>query len=608
MRFPSFLKILVLSFLSLLFLGLKSAQDFDKNNRAKDLATDFVASTDVLTKVAADFQNRKTDVQDLRKAVENARFSYKKIQFLWDYFYPEFAEKNLNGAPLMQAQRFDTRPEVVPPLGMQVLDEMFFADEIENKNLVAQLAQKLATAAATVNRDFQKKKISEYQMLEAMRLEIVRVFSMGITGFDTPGSGNALAEARVSLNSLSEMLPPILATGDFSNSEKVQVLFADAEKYLVKNQDFDSFDRLAFYREHLQPIYRALLALQNEIPQGKPAHEKEKPWNAKSETFFSDDFLNPYFYAELSENEDNAALRELGKTLFHDPILSQTNQLSCASCHAPKLAFTDGRPKSRSIVEGETVERNSPTLVNAVYADRFFYDLRAFSLEQQAEHVIFNVHEFNTGHGEIIDKLNAEKSYEPLFKEAFGAKEIDREKFAAALSSFVLSLRSFNSDFDKYARGETDEIAPKVKDGFNLFMGKAACATCHFPPTFSGLVPPNFLKNETEILGVLESPKEKKLDGDQGRYENGILAEQAWIYEKSFKTPTVRNVELTAPYFHNGAYPDLESVVDFYDHGGGAGIGLEVTNQTLPADSLHLSENEKNAIVAFLEALTDNPF
>ena len=138
-------------------------------------------------------------------------------------------------------------------------------------------------------------------------------------------------------------------------------------------------------------------------------------------------------------------------------------------------------------------------------------------------------------------------------------------------------------------------------------MGKAACGTCHFAPTFSGLVPPYFAKNESEILGVLENPNAwlKKLDADLGRIDNKIYSEQAWIFERSFKTTTVRNAALTAPYFHNGAYKSLEQVIDFYDHGGGAGLGLEVKNQTLSADSLHLTSYEKSALIAFITSLND---
>jgi len=146
-----------------------------------------------------------------------------------------------------------------------------------------------------------------------------------------------------------------------------------------------------------------------------------------------------------------------------------------------------------------------------------------------------------------------------------------------------------------------------VIDGFNLFMGKAGCATCHFPPTFSGLVPPLFYESESEVLGV---PAENVgvdaiLDDDMGRYHNGRSKEFFENYKNSFKTVTLRNIALTAPYMHNGVFNTLEEVMEFYNNGGGAGMGIEVPNQTLPADSLHLTQYEQTAIITFMEALTD---
>jgi cytochrome c peroxidase len=242
-----------------------------------------------------------------------------------------------------------------------------------------------------------------------------------------------------------------------------------------------------------------------------------------------------------------------------------------------------------------------------VYADRYFYDMRAFSLEQQAEHVIFNHMEFNTDYTGILKKLNNDPQYKPLFRECFRQPLIDRDAFLKALASYVLSIRSFNSSFDRYVRGELNTIEQPVKDGFNLFMGKAQCGTCHFAPTFSGLVPPLYAENESEVLGVPENAatKIKTLDADNGRIDNQLYSEMAWIYEKSFKTTSIRNAALTAPYFHNGAYKTLEQVIDFYDNGGGAGQGLPIKNQTLGADSLHLSGEEKNALIAFITSLND---
>mgnify|MGYP001762348969 FL=1 len=284
--------------------------------------------------------------------------------------------------------------------------------------------------------------------------------------------------------------------------------------------------------------------------------------------------------------------------------------MSCASCHKPELAFTDGQKTSLSGVEGKRVLRNSPTLINAVFSDRYFYDLRATDLEEQAEHVIANHLEFNTSFEEIEKKLNADPVHKKQFTALFKDNNISRYQLASALSSYIISLRSFNSPFDRYVQGKSKNISAQVRLGFNLFTGKAACATCHYAPTFSGLVPPLYQENESEVLGVFANVKNKTIDSDPGRMASKIPEDREEIYRSSFKTVTVRNAKLTAPYFHNGGYNTLEEVLDFYNNGGAAGVGFayEVPNQTLAPDALGLTPKETGAIIAFIESLTDNPF
>lgn len=185
--------------------------------------------------------------------------------------------------------------------------------------------------------------------------------------------------------------------------------------------------------------------------------------------------------------------------------------------------------------------------------------------------------------------------------------KINKQNFSKALISFVASLYSFDSDFDRFMRDEK-QISEDAKKGFNLFTGKANCATCHFAPHFSGLVPPFFNENESEVLGITKQPIQKlplELDSDPGRIQSNVKKENSWIYENSFKTVTVRNIALTKPYFHNGAFNTLEEMIEFYNEGGGEGLGLPMKNQTLPADKLNLSEDEKKQLISFLNTLMD---
>lgn len=554
-----------------------------------------------LDNAAEDYRFERISTEALQKAVTNARLSYKKAEFFLAFYYPEYISEHINGAPLLHIDRSNTRPLVLPPEGLQVLDELAFAKTItqEQKSEIASLAKKLRSHYNTLYITLAARLKTDTNTIAAMRLQLVRLFTMGITGFDTPGSLHAIPETKTSLEAMRNVFTEV------DKDKDIILLFDAAIAYLNTPVSFNDFDRLTFIREYLDPLYSRLGRLQNNTD--SDYIKNTTAWNSSSTSVFAGDFLNPYYFTNLTKRENSEELKALGRDLFYDPVLSSDNAMSCASCHNPEKAFTDGAVKSASSIKDKTVLRNAPTLLNAVYADRYFYDLRAFTLEQQAEHVIFNTDEFNTAYIAILQKLKADKKYTENFRKIFGKDGITRENFSKALASYVMSLTSFNSPFDKYIRRETSIIDASVKNGFNLFMGKANCATCHFAPTFSGLVPPGYTENESEILGILQNPNAKQpvQDTDEGRLNSPLLSERAWIYEKSFKTTTVRNAALTAPYFHNGAYKTLEEVIEFYNRGGGAGHGLTVINQTLPGDKLNLTESEKKDLIAFISSLND---
>ena len=560
-----------------------------------------------LDAVANDYKFDVVSLDSLRETSRLARLSYKRIEFYIAYQFPEFANSNFNGAPLLQLEKDGSSSKILAPNGLQVLDELVFSEDAkENKTKIAAIAKRINSQFAILGNGVVPININNDDLILAARMQLVRIFTLGITGFDTPGSANGLEESEISLAAMWQILNA--NTQSLHNNttlDDVNLLFEKAVTNLKKQNSFEDFDRLYFLKEYIDPLYKKLFYLQKNRTDFDIS--KRSAWNPQSTSIFAANFLNPYFFTELTKEEDNESLRKLGEALFYDTAISANKSISCATCHNPDKAFTDNEVKSLSIVQNETVLRNAPTLLNAVYADRFFYDVRAFSLEQQVEHVIFNEKEFNTGYVEIINKLKKNPKYVADFTNNFGKDGIDRKAISRALASYVLSLQSFNSEFDKYVRNENDNVSISVKNGFNLFMGKANCATCHFAPTFSGLVPPFYGDSETEILGVLENPNAsvKKLDSDEGRFKNGITLENAWIYEKSFKTTTVRNIALTAPYFHNGAYNTLEEVVDFYNKGGGAGMGLEVKNQTLPEAELNLTESEISDLISFMKSLSD---
>ncbi|MGO4771569.1 cytochrome-c peroxidase [Flavobacterium sp. W22_SRS_FK3] len=550
------------------------------------------------------FQENKISKEALQESLKNTRNLYKEIEFYIAYHYPEFSKTHINAAPLFHVEGTGTASNTLPPEGLQVLDELVFSDEVSTQqNKIVEITDFLYNSYNDFYLSSVKNGLSEEKNKTLpVRIELIRIYTMGVTGFDTPGSLNVFEESIHALKGIDNYIKKDDYFKKF-DTQKAEKLLGGSIKYLSENSNFDTFDRIEFYKMHLQPLYEELGNWDN-----SPDDLKEiSGWNSNNKNFFNDDFLNPYFYTLLKPSEDNAELRSLGKEIFFDKKVSNDSKMSCASCHLPENAFTDLKIKSLSNVEGKTVLRNSPSLYNAVFAKRFFYDMRAFYLEQQVEHVIYNEQEFNTSYESIIKKLKTNPEYKKAFKKAFKNGDIDKQNFSKALSSYVASLYSFNSDFDKFMRNEK-EISQDAKKGFNLFMGKAACATCHFAPNFSGLVPPFYNENESEVLGVTKNPLQIlpiEIDADKGRINSNVKKENSWIYENSFKTMTVRNAALTKPYFHNGAFSTLEEVITFYNEGGGEGMGLEINNQTLSPDKLNLDQKEIKQLVAFINSLTD---
>lgn len=550
------------------------------------------------------FKEDKITVEKLQLSLKNTRNSYKEIEFYIAYHYPEFSKTHLNAAPLFRIEAAGTTAYTLPPEGLQVLDELIFSDEAsEQKDKIIDITDFLYNNYNNFYLSTTKNGLSKgSNKTLALRIELIRIYTLGLTGFDTPGSLNISEEASFAFQGMQKYITTDPYFKNF-NTSKAEKLITESTLYLSQNTDFETFDRIEFYKKYLQPLYEELGKWD-----GNPDDLKEfSGWNVSNKNFFSSDFLDPYFYTILKGSEDSEELRKLGKEIFFDQNLSDNGKMSCATCHLPEKGFADGKTKSLSNVAEKTVLRNSPSLYNAVFAKRFFYDMRAFYLEQQAEHVIYNDQEFNTSYESIIKKLKTKPEYKKVFRKTFKNGNIDKQNFSKALSSYVASLYSFDSDFDRFMRNEK-EISDDAKKGFNLFMGKANCATCHFAPHFSGLVPPFFNENESEVLGVTKKPiklSPLEIDSDQGRIKSNVKKENSWIYENSFKTMTVRNIALTKPYFHNGAFNTLEEVLDFYNEGGAEGLGLKINNQTLPADKLNLTESEIKQIIAFLNSLTD---
>ncbi|MGE8537023.1 MAG: cytochrome-c peroxidase, partial [Chryseobacterium sp.] len=220
----------------------------------------------------------------------------------------------------------------------------------------------------------------------------------------------------------------------------------------------------------------------------------------------------------------------------------------------------------------------------------------------QSSDVISNKEEMHGDLNVILAKINQDKNYQASFKKIYHSPKTEVWQLQNVLASYIRSLSTFNSAFDDYMRGNKSAMTESQKRGFNLFVGKAQCAICHFVPLFNGTVPPNFKKTEQEVLGAAINGENKTFDNDPGR---GKFHETVPSLQHSFKTPTLRNINKTAPYMHNGGYKTLKEVMNFYNKGGGKAFGFKVENQTLSDTPLQLTDKEINDIIEFMKTLDD---
>ena len=555
-----------------------------------------------------------TYLAQLQEAHLATRLSFKKIEFLLEYLDHPSIKKELYGAPLPTVEKKVPEVRIIEPIGLQVLDEIVFGEApLAEKEEIERLTELLVKGFSSIYNYQYNIPINHRHIFESIRFELIRIVSLGVTGFDTPGSGNAIPEAIVAMGSIEgafQAYYPIVEKKDAELAERIVSNFAEAIEYLRVHNDFDSFDRMHFLVDYVNPLFKDILAA-HRITGIEMIHEVNnmpQPINYKAEHIFDEDLLNPSFYAGFNLDEAAELKRvALGKLLFFDPVLSGNHERACASCHKPELGFTDGQRTSLAANGKGHILRNSPTIINSVFAEKYFYDLREEFLERQMKHVVLDALEFDTDFFEIVEKLEKSQEYRQLFEEAYPKYSISKWSISNALSAYVASLTAFNSPFDQYVKGDKTAISPAAIRGFNLFMGKGACATCHFAPTFSGLVPPRYRESESEVLGIPATPDTLRptLDKDLGRAANAVPLDETQFYVHSFKTPTIRNIALTAPYMHNGVYRTLEEVMDFYNKGGGAGMGLDVPYQTLPDAPLNLTKSEIADMISFMETLTD---
>ena len=295
---------------------------------------------------------------------------------------------------------------------------------------------------------------------------------------------------------------------------------------------------------------------------------------------------------------DYKAQIQLGKQLFFDVRLSKNKKMSCATCHKPERAFTDGLPLARGL-NGKTLKRNTPTLLHVADHDSFFWDGRASSLDAQILEVIQNPDEMNMDLDGLVNRLNQIPGYTAQFMKIYGTGVTVRG-ITRSIAAYERTLVTQPSPFDKYLSGDQSAISPPAQKGLELFQGKANCALCHHGFTFTdsefhNIGIPSLLKQNSPRRFSLGKQGKRPQDDDMGRY--GITRRREDM--SSFKTPTLRNITQTAPYMHNGVFKTLEEVIEFYNKGG-----IKNPNLDMQMKPLGLTAQEKFHLIEFLKTLT----
>lgn len=568
-------------------------------------------------------------ILNIKSNIYTCRSLLKQLDFWWRYYEP-IAYKKINGPLLVEWENevFEKHEKPYKREGFGLFLALMY---LEEKNITKDSLLHLIEPAIKTIDVFSSDSI--IQQLETPvsfffcnRLFLLNLAAIYTTGFECPEDEWILPELSFMLLSIDAIykrytlqypdlnLPQEYLDLFHEMSSFVQQKVQQNYKYVnplvgvVQAKDTVSpFDHFTWIQKYVNPLYKMNQTLISKNHLVSLSYI-DYSMNSKNRSIFD----KSLYHAQNTQGiflrvKDSSAIHEmikLGKLLFYDPILSGNNKRSCASCHKPTQYFTDTSVTTSLEFDGITrLPRNSPTLINSEFNHLILLDGKHITLQDQLQDVITNPKELAMKREDLVAKIiscpDYKKAFKSFLKYSPTEQKIIPEHIVSVISMYVSTLSQFEAPFDQMMNG-TLPVNDEVQAGFNLFMGKAKCGTCHFVPLFNGVKPP-YTNSEFEVLGVPSDTTFRKISPDEGRF----VINPAYETKYAFRTGSIRNSSFTKPYMHNGVFNTMDEVIEFYNAGGGNGKGLIIENQTLSADSLKLTVLEKKQLITFIQSLDE---
>lgn len=567
---------------------------------------------DLLGTIQSSDINSEEDIAAITEKIQEARFKLKSIDF-WARYMEPIAYRNLNG-PLPVEWETEVFEKFEPPYKREgnglTQAALYLEEENITKEHLTQLVKNAVDAADVFVADSITSRMKTHDhFFLCNRVYLLNLSAIYTTGFECPDTSsiipelrNMMADVNTIYNSYNESYSKQPLPSGYITLYNKAVTFVNDQP-----SAFSEFDHFTFIKDYINPLFIQNQKLLNTYKVFSRSMV-DYTLNKKVVSIFNKEIYqgqNPKgIFLRVDDEEALKEIDRLGKLLFYDPILSANNMRSCASCHKPTEYFTDTLvATSLQFNQKDALPRNTPSLINAPFNHLIMMDGKHISLQDQTVDVMTNAIEMGSKQEDVLEKIMScneySKSFKKLLKYTPTEKEVTLDHISSAVTFYYAKFSTYYAPFDN-AMNKTGVVDASVKHGFNIFMSKAQCGTCHFVPQFNGVKPP-FVGSEFEVLGVPEDTTYTALSNDMGRYE----VHKADEMKNAFRTGSIRNIAYTKPYMHNGVFNTIEEVVEFYNAGGGAGRGLVVSNQTLGADSLGLNSIEKEHLIKFMTSLNE---